>query len=204
MRGETELGVAVHLTRANLDFDRPTVGRRHHGVQRLVVIALGLRDVVIEFMRHWRPHGMHHTEHGVAIFHVIDQHAQCAHIEELGELQPLVSHLVPDAENVFGAAKDLGLDVSAGQLALEPLAGVCDELLAFGATLVDQFGDAFVSVRLEIEKRAVFKLPFELPHAEAIGERRVDIERFARGLGALGAGVIGIPAQSLGARCQTQ
>ena len=42
--------------------------------------------------------------------------------------------------------------------------------------------DALVGLGLERAQRQVLQLPLELPDAEAVGERREEIERLARGL----------------------
>ena len=41
VRGHAELGVLVHLVRADLHFERLAFGADHRGVQRPVVVALG-------------------------------------------------------------------------------------------------------------------------------------------------------------------
>ena len=43
-------------------------------------------------------------------------------------------------------------------------------------------GDALVGLRLEDAERQVLHLPLELPHAEPVRERRVDVVRQPRGL----------------------
>jgi hypothetical protein len=52
------------------------------------------------------------------------------------------------------------------------------------ALLVEHLGDALVGVRVEEAEGQVLQLPLQLPDAEAVGERRIDVERLARHLGA--------------------
>ena len=80
MRRDTQLGAVMHLVRADLHFDRFTLGADHRRVQRAIVIALGLGDVIVELLRDRRPQVVHHPQHGVTILHVIDQHAHRAHV----------------------------------------------------------------------------------------------------------------------------
>jgi hypothetical protein len=67
VRGDAELGVLVHLARADLHFERLALRADHRGVQRAVVVALGLGDVVVELARDRRPQVVHHAERGVAL-----------------------------------------------------------------------------------------------------------------------------------------
>jgi hypothetical protein len=53
--------------------------------------------------------------------------------------------------------------------------GILDETLARAALLVQQLRDALVGIRLQEAEGQVFQLPLELPDAEPIRERRVDV-----------------------------
>ena len=55
-----------------------------------------------------------------------------------------------------------------------------DERLALDAALVEHLRDALVQLRLEEAERQVLELPLQLPHAETVRERRVDVQRLAR------------------------
>src|SRR5204863_141233 len=79
-------------------------------------------------------------------------------------------------------AADLRPDSGAGELVGELGDRLVDCALALAAAAFEKAGDAFVEFGLEVAERQVFQFPLELPHAEAIGERRVDVERFAREL----------------------
>ena len=50
-------------------------------------------------------------------------------------------------------------------------------LLALDALLVEHLRDLLVQLGLEVAERQVLQLPLELPDAEPVGERRVDVER---------------------------
>src|SRR3712207_9478827 len=55
VRGDAELGRAVHLARAHLDLERPSLGPSHGRVQGLVAVQLRHRDVVLEAAGHRLP-----------------------------------------------------------------------------------------------------------------------------------------------------
>ena len=67
VRRDAELGLAVHLLGADLHFQRAAARPDHRGVQRLVVVALGPRDVVVELLRDRLPQVVHHAQHAVAV-----------------------------------------------------------------------------------------------------------------------------------------
>ncbi|MNV88468.1 hypothetical protein D3C71_1826820 [compost metagenome] len=48
VRGHAVFGMVVHGLGADLDLDGAAVLVAHHGVQRLVAVGLGARDVVVE------------------------------------------------------------------------------------------------------------------------------------------------------------
>ena len=175
VRGDAELGVLVHVVGADLHFQGAAFGPDHRGVQRLVVVALGPRDVVVEFARHVRPQRVDHAQRGVAVGHVGHQHAQRADVVQVLEVDVLALHLLPDAVDVLGPAGDLGREAGAGQRRAERGLGLDDVALAVAAALVEQARDALVHVRLQVAEREVLHLPLDLPDAQAVGQRRVDV-----------------------------
>ncbi len=183
VRGHAVFGEAVHLLGADLHLERAAVVADHDGVQRLIAVRLGPRDVVVELARHRLPEMMHDAEHRIAILDVGHDHAKCPHVVELGKIELLAAHLAPDAVDVFRPAADLGRDLCGGQLPLEPLDRMRDVGFALGALLVEQLGDTLVGDRVLEAEREILEFPLQLPDAEPVRERRVDIERLARHVG---------------------
>ncbi len=66
MRSDAAFGECMHLMRTDLHFEGFALRPDHGGVQRLVLVALGPRDVVVEFARHRRPQTVRDAERGVA------------------------------------------------------------------------------------------------------------------------------------------
>ena len=60
-----------------------------------------------------------------------------------------------------------------------------DVALARRALRLDELGDLLVALRLQVAEREVLELPLDLPDAEAVGQRRVDLHRLLRGADAL-------------------
>ena len=125
---------------------------------------------------------MDDAERGVAVLHLVDQDAHRADVVERFDPRLLAAHLVPDAVDVLGAAPHLGLHAGGGELALERRLNVLDVVLAVEAPLVEQPRDALIGLGLECAQGKIFELPFELPNAQAVGQRREQIQRLARGL----------------------
>jgi len=80
------------------------------------------------------------------------------------------------------SARDVGLHVRGGEFLLQPLDRLRDIGLALRALLVEQLGDALVGDRILEAEREILELPLQLPDAEAVRERRIDLERLARDL----------------------
>ena len=91
---------------------------------------------------------------------------------------------------MLGPAADLRRDADRCQLALQQRDDVLDVALAILPPLVEKPRDAPVLVGLERAQRKILELPLELPDAEAIGERRIDIDHLARD-GATTLGIAG-------------
>ena len=65
--GDADVGDAIHVGRADLHLERPTVRPDDGGVQRLVLVLLGVGDVVVEFAGDGPPEGVHHAERRIAV-----------------------------------------------------------------------------------------------------------------------------------------
>ena len=175
VRGHAEFGLAVHLAGADLHFDGFPLRTEHRGVQRTVIVALGPGDVVVEFARHRHPQRMHHAERGVAGGHVLDQHAQRTQVVELADRHVLLLHLPPDAVDVLRPPGDFGGHAVRGQRVREFAAHFGDVAFAAAAVVVEQARDALVGLGFQRAKREVLQFPLQLPDAEPVGQRCVQV-----------------------------
>src|SRR6185503_4282070 len=89
----------------------------------------------------------------------------------------LAPHLRGDRPEMLRASRELGADAALLELARERLHGLLDVALAHLAPRGELLGELLVVVGLEILEREVLELPLDLPDAEAVGERRVDLHR---------------------------
>jgi len=83
-------------------------------------------------------------------------------------------------------------------------AQLLDVGLALYASLIEQARDLLVGIGLQEAECEIFHLPLHLPHAQAIGQRREHVQRFARDAFGCDRLVRRVPAQRLQARSQAQ
>ena len=186
--GHAEFGLRMHLERADLYFEGLAFRTDHRRMQRTVVVALGPGDVIVELVRHRRPQRMHHPKRGVARRDVVDEHAHSAQVVELADRHVLLLHLLPDAVDVLRPPGDFRAQRLRGQRIAERARDLRDVALAAAALVVEQARDALVGIRFEMAEREVLEFPFQLPDAEPVGERRVDVARELRQRDALFGG----------------
>ena len=170
-----DLGHLVHRVGPDLDLERLAVERDHRGVERLVEVVLGDRDVVVELARDRAPQRVHDAQRRVAVADLVDEQADRVDVVDLAELRALALHLLPDAVDVLGAALELGLDAGVREARPELLDRPLDVALAALAPRVEQPGELAERLGLEHLEREVLELPLDLPDPEPLGERRVDL-----------------------------
>src|SRR5258706_1814233 len=89
VRSHAGVGDAVHRLRADLDFDRHAVRADQGGVQRLIAVDLGDRDVVLEFSGHGLVQAVQGAEREIAAGDVLDHDPEAVDVEHLRERQVL-------------------------------------------------------------------------------------------------------------------
>ena len=100
MRRDARFGDAMHVVSAHLRLQRRPEGSEKCGVQRLVAVRLGDRDVILEFSGDRLVESVHDAERGVARTRVLHQDAHTVDIEDLRERVALFAHLLVHA--VYG------------------------------------------------------------------------------------------------------
>jgi hypothetical protein len=104
-----------------------------------------------------------------------------ADVVELLERHVLAAHLLPDGVDVLRPPLDHGLDRHRLELAAQHPDDALDVRLAVVALLVEELRDLLVDVGLGEAEREVLELPLHLGDAEAVGERREELERLPAG-----------------------
>src|SRR6185437_1401207 len=143
-----ELGVLVHLARADLHLDALALWSDDRRVDGAIEVAFGRGDIVVEFPRDVGPEAMDHSQRGVTVTDRPDDDAHRPDVEELLERQLLALHLAVDAVHVFRPAVDLRLNARGLKLGVQPPAELLDVALAIGTPLVEGGRDPPVLLRL--------------------------------------------------------
>ncbi len=175
--GDAALGPLVHLQGADLDLDRFALRPHHRRVQRLVEVELGHGDVVLEPPGDRVPQRVDGPERPVAVLHRVDDDPDAHQVVDLVELTALDDHLLVDRPVVLRPPGHLGVDVEVGQA----LADVGHDLLEveapFGRPGGHHLLDLGVALGVQDGEGEVLQLPLHLRDAEAVRQRRVDVER---------------------------
>ena len=122
---------------------------------------------------------MDDAKRGVAVGDLVDEHADGMHVVDLVEARVLALHLSPDAADVLGPAADIGFDLGLGQRLAQHDHGALDVRLALAPTGLELVRQVAVVVRLEHLEAQVLELPLDLPDAQPLRERGVDLGRLA-------------------------
>ena len=154
-------------------------------MQRAVAVALGRRDVILEAAWNHRPAAVDQSERAIAVRLVVDDDPEGHDVGQLLEADVPLGHLLPDRKGMLLAAGDLGIEAVVGEVKLQAEADPVDEIAALLGELVEAPGHRCEGVRLKLPKRERLHLGHHLVHADALGERRVDIHRLARDTAAL-------------------
>ena len=142
---------------------------------------------------------MHDAERAVGGVHVNDDDAQAIHIDDVGERRALAQHLAIDAVQVLFAALDLRLDAAFSQGRFELLLDLVEKLLLVAARALERALEHAVAMRVEGAKAQILELELDAIEPEALGHRRIDIERLTRHQPPLGGCKTVYGAQVVGA-----
>ena len=179
MGGDPVLREPVHLLGPNLHL-HGRAESHDRGVQRLVHVALGGGDVVVELPRDRNPQGVDDAQHGIAGGHVLHQDADGQDVVQLVHGELLALHLLVDAVIMLGPALDLAGNPLLGQAGLQRLDPLTDDLLHLRQLLLGLAPNLAVDLRLEVTEGQVLEVPLNLIDPQAVRERGEDLERLLR------------------------
>ena len=149
----------------------------HRGVDRLVVVLLGRRDVVLEAAGHRAPSRMHDAERPVAGVEAVHDDAEAVDVGELLQRDLPVLHLAPDGEGLLLAAVHLGFEAGAGEPGLQGGDDLLDQAGVLLVDVVELVDHRLVGFRGAPLEGQLLELLAQRLHAHAAGERRIDLER---------------------------
>ncbi|MCO5556192.1 hypothetical protein L7F22_009736 [Adiantum nelumboides] len=185
VRGDAVLGGAVHVVGADLHLEGLAVRPDHRGVQRLVDAEPGLGDVVLEPAGHRLPQRVHHADRGVAVAHLVDEHADADEVVDVVEVATLDDHLAVDRVVVLRPALDGRGDPRGVQLQRHLVDDLAQVGVARRRPVGDQPDDLLVLLGLQDREGQVLQLQLDRGHAEAVRQRGEHLQGLAGLLGLL-------------------
>ncbi len=165
VRGDTQLGVFVHLFGTDLNFNRFTAGAQHHGMNRLVAVRFRVGDIVIELIRQMAEVRVHDPQCGVAVLQTLRHNTHGTHVEQLVKGEVFLLHFAPDAVDMLWPTVHFGTDVLFLHRLAQPADKFFNIVFAVDTAFMQQFRYALIFRRVQVTEAVVFQLPFELTNA---------------------------------------
>ena len=122
---------------------------------------------------------MDETEDSVAIGHAGGNDAQGQQVVDLVHGNLRLLQLLVDAVKALDAPLDAGLDIVLAKLLHQQPLDSIEELLTLFAARLNRLVHLLVGEWIDVAEGEVFELAAHLAHAQAMGERSVDVEGFA-------------------------
>ena len=180
MGGDAVLGDAVHFLGADLHLEGKGhfPPAHHRGVQGLVHVGLGDRDIVLEAAGHLVPKGMDDAQHQVALGHRVHDHADGDQVIDLVEGLVADHHFVVDGIQVLGPPVDGEMQLGLPQLFGQGFLDLADALLPLRPLHAHLAGDFLVALGVDVAQGKVLQLLLDGVDAQAVGQGGVNIQRF--------------------------
>ena len=156
------------------------------GVEGAVGVGLGRADIVFEAPGQHVVAAVDDAQRRVAVGDALDDDPEGHDVGELLEAYVLAFHLAPDGERRLLAAGDLGTDAGGGQRGAQRLDDAVDLLGVVAAQAAQPVDDAGPLVGLQLGEGQILELRPQAIHADALGERRIDLHRLGGDAAALG------------------
>ena len=186
VRRDSVVGGAMHLARANLNFEKLPPWAEHRRVQRLVAVRLWLRDVVLDPLLHRRPTVVNDAERVVALEHVGDDDADREQVVNVFVWAIALLHFFIDRPEMFRSTGDFHLgDPGVGEPLFEWFLHLRNQLFTLPTLGGNEFRERLVRFGLEMLEGKIFELPPHLRHTKTVCKRRVEIACFLRDTTAL-------------------
>ena len=178
VRGHPRFGDFVHADGADLQFHRRAVGAKQGGVQRLIAVRLGNRDVVLEFARERFVERMQCAQGEITGGDIFDHNAKAVNIQHLGKRDVLFDHFFVDRREILFATRHRRIDVEFFQAMIDRIENLADHFTAIAARRFDGFIEHRKANRMQILESEILEFVIEAGEAETIGNRRINFQRF--------------------------
>jgi hypothetical protein len=156
-----------------------SIGEQHR-VQRLVAVRLRNGNEVAEAAVQWLVQRMDRAERPIAIHRRRCHDAESVHVHDLGEALVLGAHLLVDAVRRLDPADDAVRDFFLLQARGQCCFDLAHRLAAVAEHALDARGDDAVAIGVQGAETQILQFRARAVHAQALRDRRVDVERLAR------------------------
>ncbi len=178
MGSNAVVGHLFHFAGADLDLDRHPMHAEQRGVQRLVAVGLGDRDVILEAAWQRFVQIMYSAQHAITGVHLVDDDPERINVHDLVEGPALAAHLFIDAVDMLLPPADLALDLVDRQAVAQRLFDLVDDFLAVATRALDRLVDARRTHRVHGLEAEVFEFDTNGVHAQPVGDGGVDFQGF--------------------------
>ncbi|MPM47079.1 hypothetical protein SDC9_93787 [bioreactor metagenome] len=187
MRRHTGLGHHVHFLGADLELDVHP-GRPHQrGVQRLVAVDLGNRDMVLELARHRLVHLVQHAQRGIAIRHRGHDHTEAVDIGHLGKAQVVLGHLLVDGEQGFLAPRQAHMHAKTVEGQIRLVLHLGDQIASTPTRSGNRLGQRRITPWMQMPEGQILQFAEGLVQPQTMCNRHIDFQRLGRDAVPLGA-----------------
>ena len=169
---------AVHLLGAQLHLEGLAVRTNHRGMQRLVEIRTRDGNEIFDPARHGPPGIVDDAQGSIAVLDGVRDNAEGQQVVDLVGGNVLALEFLPDAVEALDAAFEARGDRVGLHLGLHGRLDFGQEFLADLAPALHRLLDFHVGFRFQVPEGEVFQFAADLPHPQAVGNGRVDVERF--------------------------
>ena len=173
------LGEVVHLTGADLDLDPVAVGPDHGRVDRAVAVGLRQADIILETAGADPPGAVNCAERPIAFLDRPDLDTKSHDVAELFELDILALHLAPDRIGRFFPAAYVRLQAGVLKRPGKRIDDPRHQRLAGCPKELEPLHDRRPRIRVDMREGQILQLVLQFAHADTLGKRAVNFERFA-------------------------
>ena len=174
------LGHDVHLFRADLELDADAGRTDQRGMQRLVAIALGDGDVILEAARHGLVLLMQHTQGRIAVQHLGNHDAKAVNVRDLGKAQLVLLHAQIQRIQSALTPQQAGRQALLGEFGVDFILHALHQIAAACARAANGLLQRGIAPGVQMLERQVLQLAIGLVQTQAVRDGSVDFQCLGR------------------------
>ena len=175
----TVFGDSVHFVGSYLYFKRLPRISYHRCVKRLIHVWFRHSYIVFEPSRYRSPHGMHQSQHSVAVFYRIYDYPDCHEIEYLIKGFVLIFHFLIYTVKMFGPSVYIIMYIYIIEGFFYLFHHYIYSVFSLIFSLAHLLGKIVICFRIKKFKRYILKLHLHGVYTESCSQRRINIKCFS-------------------------